>query len=261
MKFIVCVDCEGVACVVSEPGKMLGEGRQNAYASLQATREANAAAQGFFDAGATEVIVWDCHGRSLNLDYDLLDERCKIVLGVGFERRLPGLDGTFAGIALIGHHAMEGTPDGVLCHTMSSVAYQYQKLNGIEVGEMAIEGAIAGDIGVPVVFVSSDDKGVAEARRFFPGIETVQTKIGLGFNAALSEHPLRILKTIRAGAKAAAAKAKTLKPYRIPGPVVHEIRYKRIESAQSSVRADCGWERVDAFTVRRTAKAVANCFF
>ena len=35
---------------------------------------------------------------------------------------------------------------------------------------MAIDAAVAVNGGVPVIFVSSDDKGTAEAEQFFPGV-------------------------------------------------------------------------------------------
>ena len=52
MKFIVAVDCEGVACAVGSPGASLNESRDLQFAQLQATREADACAKGLFDAGA-----------------------------------------------------------------------------------------------------------------------------------------------------------------------------------------------------------------
>lgn len=39
------------------------------------------AVRALFDEGADEVIVWDNHGSGVNLDYDLLDARCRIALG------------------------------------------------------------------------------------------------------------------------------------------------------------------------------------
>nr|WP_309695745.1 M55 family metallopeptidase [Armatimonas sp.] len=71
MKFIIGVDCEGPACVVGAPGKTLTDSPDFAFARKQATREADAAARACFDAGAEQVIVWDNHGSSLNLDYDV----------------------------------------------------------------------------------------------------------------------------------------------------------------------------------------------
>ena len=39
---------------------------------------------------------------------------------------------------------MDNTADANMCHTFSSVSYQYMKINGREVGEMGIDGHFAG---------------------------------------------------------------------------------------------------------------------
>ncbi|GIV79208.1 MAG: hypothetical protein KatS3mg050_3602 [Litorilinea sp.] len=260
MKFVVAVDCEGVACVVGSPGGSLNQSRDLEFAKLQATREANAAAQGLFAAGATQVIVWDNHNGSLNLHYDLLDERCDIALGVDFGQRFPGMDSSFAGVALIGYHAMDNTQDAVICHSFSSASYQWMKINGQEVGEMAIDGAVAGERGVPVLFVASDDKGVAEARRFFPGVETVTTKQAFGWNAAISKHPKRVVAEIHEGVQRAVARLDTLQPFTFASPMTFQIRFKRLEAAQAASRNASGWERVDAYTVQRQLTSIQDYF-
>ena len=145
------------------PRFSINSSRDLEFAKLQATREADAAARGLFEAGATQVIVWDNHNGSLNLHYDDLDRRCDIALGVGFEHRFPGLDDTFSGVVLVGYHAMDNTEDAVIAHSFSSASYQYMKVNGQEVGEMAIDAAMAGAHGVLIICVASDDKGVAES--------------------------------------------------------------------------------------------------
>lgn len=260
MKFVAAVDCEGVACAVGSPGGSLNSSRDLEFAKLQATREADACARGFFDAGAEQVIVWDNHNGSLNLDYDLLDERCDIALGVGFAHRFPGLDQSFAGVAFVGYHAMDNTVDAVICHTFSSAAYQHMKVNDREVGEMGIDGAVAGSRGVPVVFVASDDKGVAEAQDFFQGVETVTTKQALGWNAAISKHLQRAVAEIRAGAKVAAERLSDFAPFLFAEPLAFEIRYKRIEAAQAASRGLKAGERVDPYTVRWQLDTLADYF-
>ncbi len=260
MKFIVAVDCEGVACAVGSPGGGINSSRDLEFAKRQATREADAAARGLFAAGATQVIVWDNHNGSLNLHYDDLDERCDIALGVGFEHRFPGLDDSFAGIVFVGYHAMDNTEDAVICHSFSSTTYQYMKVNGREVGELAIDGAMAGSHGVPVVCVASDDKGTAEALSFFPGIEIVTTKQAMGWNAAVSKHPKRAADEIYTAAKRAVARLSDFKAFHFEEPLTFEIRYKRIEAAQAASRGFKGGERVDPYTVRWELQSLADYY-
>lgn len=249
MKFVVAVDCEGVACAVGTHGGTLNDSPNFPMAQRQATREADAAARGLFDAGATRVIVWDNHGGSLNLDYDALDERCDIALGTGFVHRFPGLDESFAGVVLIGYHAMDNTVDGVMAHSFSSATYQYIKVNGHEVGEIGIDAAMAGERGVPVVFVASDDKAVAEAQSLLPGIATVTTKEGHAWNAAVSKHPRRVAAEIHAGVQTAVARLAECRPFRFSEPLTYEVRYKRMDAAQAASRGYQGGERLDPYTV------------
>jgi D-amino peptidase len=245
---------------VGSPGASINSSRDLEFAKLQATREADAAARGLFAAGAEQVIVWDNHNGSLNLHYELLDERCDIALGVDFPHRFPGLDDSFTGVALVGYHAMDNTIDAVIAHSFSSANYQYMKVNGEEVGEMAIDGAVAGGHGVPVIFVASDDKGVAEAKRFFPNIETVTTKQAMGWNAAVSKHPKRVVDEIYASIQAAVSRRANMQPFRFQEPLEFEIRFKRLEAAQAAARSAAGWTRVDPYTVSRRLDRLEDYF-
>jgi D-amino peptidase len=255
MKFIIAVDCEGVACVVGARGQGIGDSPLWEMVRRQATREANATAKALFDSGATQVIVWDNHASGVNLVYDDLDERCDILLGAGIEHRWQGMDGSFAGVLLVGYHSMDTTIDGVLAHSYSSMTYQHIKINETIVGEIEIDAAMAGAHGVPVIFVASDDKGTAEASRFMPWIETVATKQGLGRNSALSKHPKRAATEIYDGVKRAVSRLQEMKPFNFAQPMVLEFRFKKLEDAEICSRSHHGWERVDAYTCR---KKIAN---
>lgn len=260
MKFVVAVDCEGPAGVVGAPGGSLNDApAQYEHARRQATAEASAAARGLFAAGATQVIVWDNHGGGVNLVYDELDERCDIFNGV-HAQRLAMLDCSFAGLLFIGYHARDNTLAAPLAHTFSSARFQWIKINGTEVGEMAIDAAVAGALGVPPLLVASDDKAVAEAREFFPGITAVQTKVGYSWNSALSKHPRRVLQEIEAAAQAAALSRANVKPFAFASPLEVEIRHKRIDTADEACLPAYGWQRVDAYTVKRRLNAITDYF-
>jgi len=260
MKFMVAVDAEGEACVVGSPGTTLYNSPNWDFAWRQAVREANAAARGLFDAGATQVVIWDNHGRGVNWDYDLIDSRCDIAMGAGAPRRWPGLDKSFAGVLFVGYHATDNTPEAVLAHTYSSIDFQWVKINGVEVGEIAIDAAIAGSVGVPAIFVASDDKGVAEAKRFMPHVQTVATKKGLGWNVCISKHPKRAADEICQGTKRAVERLKEMKLFKFKMPGTMEVRYKRIELAQMAAREPSPWVRIDPFTVRRGIARSSDIF-
>ncbi|MDD4125816.1 MAG: M55 family metallopeptidase [Eubacteriales bacterium] len=252
-RFYISVDLEGIAGVVGEYGKGLGMDTPGyAFAKKQGTREANAAVKALYDAGAGEVWVWDCHCKGYNLDYDLLDKRVKIVMGAGGRERFPLINTGFDGVLFIGYHAYD-TPSAVLAHVYSSSTFQYQKINGDEAGEMQIDGAIAGNNGVPVIFVSSDDICVAQARKSFGEIPAVITKTGLAWNSCVSKHPAAVCDEIYTEVKKAAENIESFKPYVIESPFEYEIRYKRIEYAESARLNSYDnkpFERIDAYTVK-----------
>lgn len=262
-KFFIGVDCEGVSCAVGAPGVGLSASANFPFVQKQATREANAAAKALFDAGAQEVIVWDNHHTGVNLHYDELDPRCKILLGSGNKGRFATIDDSFGGVLFIGYHSRDNTRDATLAHTFSSVAFQYYKINGQEVGEMEIDAAFAGLHNVPVIFASSDDKAVAQARASFPWAETVVTKQGLSWTSALCKHPLAVCDEIYKGVTAAIGRIDEMKPYTFSEPLDVEIRYKRIDEANSAQLYDQTGERfayVDAYTRAGCVNSIRNLF-
>src|SRR5207244_3523996 len=102
--------------------------------------------------------------------------------------------------------------------------------------------------------------GVAEARTFLPWVETVTTKRALAYNAAISKHPLRVLDELYAGVKNAVVRMKEMRAFTFPSPVTVEKRYKRIEGAQAESRDHRGWERVDAYTIRKSGESITDFF-
>ncbi len=226
MKFVIGVDCEGPACVVGDPGAALSASRDFAFACAQATREADAAARALFDAGAEKVLVWDNHGLGANLEFDRLDARCDVVLGTGFPRRWPGLDETFTAVLTVGYHAMAGTAGAVMAHTYSSETYRWIKVNGQKVGELAIDAAVAGEAGVPLIFVASDAHGCDEARRFMPWVGTVATKQGMGRHVAFSKHPARVVDEIYQEVGLAVSRLQEMRTFTFDTPVEMELCYR-----------------------------------
>ncbi|WP_244151880.1 M55 family metallopeptidase [Malonomonas rubra] len=238
---MIAVDCDGPACVVGEPGKALSDSRDMVFAREQATREADAAARALFDCGAEKVIVWDNHGVGSNLVFDKLEPRCEIILGAGFDRRFPLLDESYAGVLMIGYHAMEGTPDAVLAHTYSPWAYAEIRANGQPVGEIALDAAVAGELEVPLIFVSSDDKGCAEARQFAPWVETVETKIAYGRTCAYSKHPSSAENEIYQRVTDSVNKLESMQAFKFAKPITIEIRFKKIFKAFKARVKRSGW--------------------
>ena len=258
MKFMIAVDCDGPACVVGDPGKALSFSRDMPFAREQATRETDAAARALFDSGAERVVIWDNHGLGSNLVFDRLVRRCEVMLGTGFGRRFPDVDKTFAGVLMIGYHAMEGTSNAVLAHTYSPDAYRSIHVNGHTVGEITLDASVAGELGVPLIFLASDDYGCNEALRFMPWIKTVATKQGLGRNCAHSKHPAVAEEEIYSGVRIAVERIAEMKPFAFDHPARVEIRFKKIIQALKARIRRHGWRLTGPKTIRTTLSSMLD---
>jgi D-amino peptidase len=253
MKFIIAVDCEGCSCVVGTPGTALSSSKDYAFACEQATMETNASARALFDAGADQVLVWDSHGQGLNLLIHKLDKRCQLILGKGFKHRFPGIDNSFSGVLMIGYHAMEGTQNAILAHTYSSDAYKRIRMNKKPVGEIALDASVAGEFGVPLIFLSSDKHGCKEAQSVMPWIETVVTKTGFGRNCAISKHPGTVVNEIYSTVQNAVKNLDQMKPFAFDQPAQIEIQFKTIfQSFKALIYRRRGWQPAGLKTIRKT---------
>lgn len=265
-KIYISVDFEGAACVIGFPGKpmeTLGSGLETNTAVFKqaqrlVTAETNAAIRGALAAGATEIIVEDNHGSGHNLLYEELHPEAKVIMGGPRPQRFCLLDKSFDGLILLCHHAMAGAQNGILAHSYSSVSVHRMILNGRPIGEIGFDAAIAGERGVPVIFVSSDDAGCAEAKKFLgQDLVTVSTKRGLGRNCALSLSPKKAQELTEAAVKRAVQNGRARKPYTLKGPFTLEHVYKWESQADAAAKAR-GAERLDAYRIRHRGKTISD---
>src|SRR5215471_1419295 len=225
LKVLISADMEGVGGVSTWAVQAGSKGREYEKFRRLMTLEMNAAIAGAADAGATEFIVGDSHGDGQNIDIELLDKRARLIRA--WPRPLEmmqGVDSTCGAVIFVGYHAREGVAEGVLAHTFTGT--EVVKLNGVELPEAGFNAAIAGDFGVPVVFISGDQTIAEEAKHLFGSIEVAVVKQALGFHAARMMSPEKSQQLIRDGVKRAIARRGEIKPYRLTQPVNLEIRFK-----------------------------------
>jgi D-amino peptidase len=250
LKVYISVDMEGIAGIVSP--RQTGGSPDYEWARPLMLAEANAAIAGAFEAGATEVVVNDAHGSHTNLRADQLDRRATLITGrpkpMGM---VEGLDGSFDAAMLIGYHGHANQVDAVHGHTYSH-DLRHVRINGREVGEYGTAGMVAGHFGVPVVFVSGDQAFAEVARDFFPGVEALAVKEGIGFTAARTLHPAVARERIAAGVKVALARRSQMRPVAIATPITLEVELS-LASYADVVMFVPGMERVDGVTVRYRA--------
>jgi len=254
MKILISTDIEGVAGVFHAEQTRPGNGEYE-RARVWMTGEANAAIEGAFDGGADEVLVNDSHGGFRNLLPDALDARARVVLGKPrYLGMMGGLEEACDAICLVGYHA-RSQARGILAHTINSFAYARVFINGVELGEAGLYGALAGELGVPVIMASGDDVFIEETRPLFPGARWVQTKVAHGQGSGVSLSPAAARQAIAAAVRDAVREAGQAVPLRIEPPI--ECRLQ----TQSTALADlfCMWptlERVDGVTLRFTVESM-----
>ena len=227
MRVYISVDMEGVAGVVHEdqtdPVDPRHAGEYNRFRRLM-TAEANAAIEGALAAGASAVLVNDSHWLMRNLLAEELHPAAELLSGGPKLRSMvEGLELGFDAALFVGYHARAGAAHAIIDHTYTGRVHE-ARLNGRPVGELAINAALAGTYGVPVVLVSGDQALAAEARELLgPEVETVVVKHAVARFAARSLAPEEACRRIRAGA--AAALRRPHAPLVLASPVRLEVEF------------------------------------
>jgi len=224
-KYMIRCDMEGVSGVVSyaqaEPGRS-----EYAFGLRMFQADLCACLDGLLAGGADEVVIYDEHFYGRNIDPGWLPDGVSAICGKPPYRAdwAGGLDADFAGLVMLGFHAKFGTPGGLLPHSYEADIRDL-RLNGVSVGEIGMETAIAGDWGVPLLLVTADSAGCREAEALAPGVSTVAVKEALAETGGRC-YPLSVTSAwIREAAEAVAAQAPAVTPWRCDAPVTLEIAF------------------------------------
>ncbi|CEK12453.1 D-aminopeptidase DppA [Chthonomonas calidirosea] len=267
MRVMLWCDMEGVAGIsvweqVNGGAPLYEEGRR-LY-----TEEVNAAVRGCKRAGATEIVVVDGHGAGgpwsfKSLIPERLESGAEYVLGYPWARYIAPLEAGCDAALFVGAHAMAGTPDGVLCHTVSSQSWYNARINGTLVGESGIIAAICGDFNTPCVFVSGDAATCREVTELIgPQVVQAPVKIGLGRFSARHLPASDACALIEGRVYSALTRRDWPKPLKFDPPVTFEVELatpdrandflgkkgvERIGSRLICSRADSFWQAWDQF--------------
>lgn len=176
MKIYLMTDLEGVAGVLNRNDWVHMSSPYYEKAKMLLTMEVNAAIEGFFRAGATEVLVSDGHGAG-GIQPELLDSRSLLLRG--YPTGYPcGLTKDYDCAAWVGQHAKAGTPYAHIAHTGNHHVIDLS-INGISIGELGELAMCAWVLGVKPILATGDKAMCEEAELLLPGIETVSVKEGL----------------------------------------------------------------------------------
>jgi len=235
--FISC-DMEGATGIV-HPDQLLNRGYDYARARKFLTGDVAAACEGAMAAGASRVVVCDGHGSMRNLLLEDLPAEVEVVLGPASSRLLcqcEGLDEGFDAVLFIGYHARNGTPGAVLPHTWVGSLVHEITVNGTVFGETALNAAVAGHFGIPVVMVSGDEALVREAAEILPDAEAVATKTAMGRASALCRTPAWTSRAIRAAVEKALKRKRKPKPFTVRTPVVVSVGFHDVRMADRAMK-------------------------
>jgi D-amino peptidase len=253
MRVHVISDMEGVAGIVKWEQTSGGESLYDEGRRLY-TQEINAAVRGAKAAGATEIVVMDCHGAGKGWTFNSLlpedlDPACEYVVQNEWTEYTDFLERGCDAALFVGMHARAGTPLGVMNHTISGRDYQNLWFNDVLVGETGINAALCGTWNCPVLLVTGDEATCAEGKELLgEGLATVAVKSGFSSASARMMTPARAREAIEEGARRALSDLSAVRPWNPGSPCEIRAEFKSTLEPDK-LRFRSGIERVDDRTI------------
>jgi D-amino peptidase len=221
MRVLISADMEGVTGVTFPEDVEYGATRWESARRLLMS-DVNAAIDGFFRAGATEVVVNDAHSTKRNLLIEDLDVRATAIIGMHKTLgMLEGIRETDA-VAFVGYHTSAGR-QGILSHTYLGETIVQVLLNGSDVSEGRMNSLLAGEFNVPVVLVTGDDLTCDEAKAWAPQAQLVAVKTCIDRYTALCLPPSVTASMISNAAADSLKSAIAVEPTK--GPFTFEVTF------------------------------------
>jgi D-amino peptidase len=224
-RILIVTDLEGVGGVNNADEQLLPGQRRYEESRRLLTGEVNAAAEGAFLAGASQVVIWDGHDGSRTLSVDEIHPRAELLQGRPTPSDYYLKPKLYDAILFVGQHAMAGAPNGVLAHTQN-FAVQQITLNGKPVGELGQVAAIAGYFDIPVIMLAGDRAACEEMLALQPKAETVAVKYLAGKASTVSLPHGEACRRIRQAAQAAVRRIAEFQPWKVEGPVELKFEFK-----------------------------------
>jgi D-amino peptidase len=238
MKVYILVDGEGITGIVNHPLQVMPDSPGFAEMRALLMSDLNAAVDGAAASGAEEIVVYDMHVDGLNVIPEQLHAPAKVILGKPPKVKPPaGIDESFDALIMIGYHSMAETVGGLLPHTYT-LDMKELRLNGVLMGEIGLEAAMAGSVGVPMVMVSGDDVAMKETGALLGDFEPAVVKYAAGESGALCLTPAASITIIRERAVAALGRLTDFTPYRAEPPFRIEIEFYEESSAKKASAVD-----------------------
>lgn len=258
MKVLIAVDIEGISGIANSR-----EYEHFSYGNEWITEDTNAAINGALSGGADLITVSDTHGKhNDNILIDRLHPKARVIRG-GKNTPLYFLEGLTRDtdlVMLIGWHDKIGG-QGILSHTFVAREISSMKINGLEVGEVEIASALAGEFGVPIGLVTGDDITCEKAKSWLGDVETACVKRAIDRYVADCLPLVEARELIRQQAERAVIRglSKDFKPFHFTAPYTLEWKCADHNIAKLLGRVP-GAELMDNNVVRYTSDNFINLF-
>jgi D-amino peptidase len=232
MRVVVATDMEGVAgidrveqCFPHHPAAFEA-GRKSLI------EDVNAVIRGLRRAGASELKVVEGHawGQFHALESGDLEGQPEVLRG---RASMAGLLSWARAVAMVGYHAMAGTRDGFLSHTVTGATALH--LGGEAVGEMVMTAAAFGKAGVPAVLVTGDQATIREAARCLPWALGVSVKQASTMSSVALVAREAATNALEGGAAQALAHAGDCRPYTVREPVDTRVQFRSSDMADAAM--------------------------
>lgn len=257
MRVFISADIEGIAGVTGREQCRAGSVEYPLARALM-EQEINAAIEGAFAGGASEVVAADSHGAMENLRADRIDPRARLLQGK--PRPLSMAEGLqqqpFDGMMFICYHSAAGE-FGVLAHTINGRAFYRVTINGEVMAESDIYAALGAELKTPLWLVSGDDMLQRWIARYYPFVGYACVKRTISQNAAESLSPAQAQAVIRQAAERAVREGGGTLASRIAPPYRLEVMVARPALADLFCLVP-GVGRSDALTVHYTREDMAS---
>jgi D-amino peptidase len=258
MRVLISADMEGITGVTCPDDVDYGTTRWECARHLMMS-DVNAAIEGFFIAGATEVIVNDAHANKRNLILSDLDHRASAIIGTHKEYgMMQGIDKTDV-VAFMGYHTGAGR-QGILSHTYIGQTINDVTLNGEHCNEGRMNALLAAEFSVPVVLVTGDDLTCDESVSWAPQAQRVAVKECIDRYTARCFPPSHTFSMIKDAAQSALG---DLAPVERPqGPFTYNVSFDAVNPVMACTAipgVERSGDRSVTFTLPTMFEAI-RCF-
>jgi len=260
LKVYISVDMEGIWGVV-HINQCSDDSPEYQQARRWMVEDINAVIEGLFQGGVNEVVVNDSHATMRNIIASELDPRATLISGSPKPMMMmEGIDSSFQACIFVGYHAQAGSAPAILDHTIFGAVIYSIKINGIEMPELGINGAIAGYYHVPVVMLTGDTETCRQAKEILGNdLMAVPVKEAVGRFAARNFPREKVLANLKEGARKAISSLDKFKTYELKPPCQFEVNFHNSQQAEIGLLIP-GVKRIAPRTLSFSAQDYAEGF-